>query len=413
MRTLPNDTRITFLDNIRVLMVFCVVVVHSAAAYTNSISWWYVRDSQTSTLFDVVAFLLDIFQMPVLFFIAGYFAFPSLYKRGSAGFLMSKLKRLGIPLVLIGIFLVPVMPYIRYRGRTNGGISFFDYWVNQMKSIFSLALEHASSNAEIEGHLDDFIQHHLWFISLLLLFFLGFVISVKLSSMFGHTSPQTKNDDHIPNHTPPAVSMGITGLVVAISFGVVNLFSKDGSWAKIGGLLLFQPTRTMIYVGMFALGAYAYQQKWFILQKFPGPWWLWLTGSLVSTLLFLASVETIYTRPLTLTLSMFHGFLRTLLCLTYTGFFASLGVLHWNKLTRINKGLANSSYSIYLIHLPIVVIMQLLFLSLNIPIFLKFSLIAVSTICLCWWLSKTLILLYPKIAIMLLLSAFMIVSLVA
>jgi fucose 4-O-acetylase-like acetyltransferase len=140
----PDAERIVFLDNTRFLMVFCVVLTHTAAAYTHSLSWWYVRNAHTSLFFDVLGFVFDIFQMPVLFFIAGYFALPSLHGRGVGGFLTAKFKRLGILFVLLAIFLAPVMPYIRYRVRTSDAIGFRGHWLAQMKTIVPFTFEHAS-----------------------------------------------------------------------------------------------------------------------------------------------------------------------------------------------------------------------------------------------------------------------------
>ena len=64
--------------------------------------------------------------MPILFFIAGFFAPSSLVKRGVGGFINAKLKRLGIPLVLVGIFVVPLISFIGYRNRPDAALGFFD-----------------------------------------------------------------------------------------------------------------------------------------------------------------------------------------------------------------------------------------------------------------------------------------------
>lgn len=75
MQTAANNTLCVFsLDNIRFSMVLCVVLVHAVAAYTTVIPWWYVRDRGATPYFDVIVIVPDLFQVPVLFFIAGYFA---------------------------------------------------------------------------------------------------------------------------------------------------------------------------------------------------------------------------------------------------------------------------------------------------------------------------------------------------
>ncbi len=59
--TIGTSPRIQFLDAVRVSMVFCVVLVHSAAAYANVIPWWHVRDPRSSAFFDLLVIVLDIF----------------------------------------------------------------------------------------------------------------------------------------------------------------------------------------------------------------------------------------------------------------------------------------------------------------------------------------------------------------
>jgi glucan biosynthesis protein C len=51
-------------------------------------------------------------MMTVLFFIAGYFALPSLEKRGGKRFVIGKLKRLGLPWLVVIVLLLPVLDYL-------------------------------------------------------------------------------------------------------------------------------------------------------------------------------------------------------------------------------------------------------------------------------------------------------------
>jgi glucans biosynthesis protein C len=53
-----------------------------------------VLDTHRSLLFTAIVLLLDVPLMPVLFFVAGYFALPSLQRRGTGGFIREKVVRL-------------------------------------------------------------------------------------------------------------------------------------------------------------------------------------------------------------------------------------------------------------------------------------------------------------------------------
>ena len=72
------------LDNLRYLMVVSVLIYHSIGAYATIAPHWIVHDTG-SLMADMIRELFDVFMMPVLFFIAGYFALDSLRKKGAGG----------------------------------------------------------------------------------------------------------------------------------------------------------------------------------------------------------------------------------------------------------------------------------------------------------------------------------------
>ena len=89
--------RLTYMDNLRWFMVVLVLIFHAGASYGSAVEFWPFHDVNPSTLIDLFMFEGDVFMMSVLFFIAGYFAMPSLSKRGIRRFLVDKLKSLGAP----------------------------------------------------------------------------------------------------------------------------------------------------------------------------------------------------------------------------------------------------------------------------------------------------------------------------
>ena len=106
------SARVAFMDNIRYLMVALVVVYHSVAAYAIVAPHWMVHDTNTFAA-DIIRELFDVFMMPVLFFAAGYFALPSLEKKGLWEFLKDKVKRLWVPWALA------VLIILLLRSTTN------------------------------------------------------------------------------------------------------------------------------------------------------------------------------------------------------------------------------------------------------------------------------------------------------
>jgi len=404
-----ENERVIFLDNIRSLMIISVLVLHASAAYSRFVPWWYVADHAKNSLFDITGTVLDIFLMPVLFFISGYFALPSLNRRGTFDFIIAKFRRLGIPLALVGVFIAPIMPYIRYHDRTDQPVGYLEYWLQQLKTFLDLRPLHVSPVEMVTttGYQDIFIQHHLWFLSLLLVFFMLFAAGASVKTKFSNLTERV-NSGNVPTASSMLGAMLFSGLAIASCFALINLSSRDGAWIRIGGLLLFQPTRVPLYAGLFCLGIYAYSRNWFVLRKLPGTSWAWLAASLVLLLAFLTASGAFYdqTATTTLYLALSHGLLRTFLCLSLIGFFTSLAYSRWNSPTRINRSLAASSYDIYLIHLPIVVLIQLAMFFLNISPLIKFGVVCMMSLMISWGLSSLMIRPYPRVAVTALLAVF-------
>ncbi len=156
--------RLIFFDNLRGLIIVFVTFFHSTMNYTLLGSFWK----------KVIP--LDVFLLLILFFIAGYFALPSLNKKGVKQFLTSKLKRLGLPLIIGILFVLPILDYIHYRhsatfsGVASSGLS--EYWISCVTKIgeFNLGLLNINDPFYMP---DQFYQHYLWFLSVLIVFFIA------------------------------------------------------------------------------------------------------------------------------------------------------------------------------------------------------------------------------------------------
>ena len=154
--------RVAFLDNIRYLMILLVVVYHSVAAYATVVPWWFYHDSSFFAA-NIIRELLDVFIMPVLFFVSGYFVLPSLQKRSVSKFLVDKARRLLIPWVLAVLIITPLLFY----DTPNQNIKpFWKYWLSFMEGFPTQLVQLPHS----------LTQGPYWFISLLFVFFVIFAL---------------------------------------------------------------------------------------------------------------------------------------------------------------------------------------------------------------------------------------------
>jgi glucans biosynthesis protein C len=396
--------RIIFLDKIRYTIVIGVVVLHAACAYARIIPWWSVRDPQQSPFFDLIIIILDIFSMPILFFIAGFFAPPSLAKRGRGGFINAKLKRLGIPLVLAGIFLVPIISFIGYRNRAVAPLDFFRFWWMQIHSLADWHWINFADPRNALQHINDFSLWHLWFISLLLILFLLAAVVHKLVPVwfqFGKTAGINAGR---------AMFSGIltAGIFCILGFALTNRYYPDWAWGKLGGLILIQPTRVPSYLALFALGIYANTHGWFTAHAFPGKALVWLVACATfsaALIAYLGSLEPL-TVPTPWHQAIAHAVLRSLSVLSFLGFFITATQHRGNRSSLAWQNLHQCSYDIYIIHLPLVVICQLMLLSLPMASFAKFTISGLGPLVVSWALGRYFIEPYPVPAGGLLLTTF-------
>jgi glucan biosynthesis protein C len=164
------SSRVAFMDNLRYLMVVLVVVYHSVAAYAIVAPHWVVHDTNTFAA-NIIRELLDVFMMPVLFFIAGYFALPSLEKKGLWEFLKDKVKRLLVPWALAVLIILPLALYDQPVKPVR---PFWKYWLSYLSS-FEVRLRFT------QAPVGPTTQAIYWFISLLFAFFLLFALIYVLT----------------------------------------------------------------------------------------------------------------------------------------------------------------------------------------------------------------------------------------
>ncbi len=115
-KSTSRGNRIYFLDNLRTIIIFLVVLYHAGIVYESSGfgAWvWIVHDPATNDLVGILSFLvIDIFVMATIFFISGYLTPMSLKNKNGWAFLKAKFKRLMVPWIIAVLTLIPLYKII-------------------------------------------------------------------------------------------------------------------------------------------------------------------------------------------------------------------------------------------------------------------------------------------------------------
>ena len=361
-RTVESTTnRLLFFDMVRNLAMLSVILLHAVGAYSTVTPHWAFHDG-IFTAADIITYLFAVFQMPVFFFVVGYFALPSLTKHGSWGFLKGKFRKLGIPWLLAILILVPICLYGGQMMKPDASQShppFWVYWLTYLKSFGTFQI-----GLWTFGRMN---QMHFWFLSLLLAFF----VTVGLFHAVRNRGPGPI--DGFSTKEPASNKSILSALFVAavltsLGYFIVILLTPVMSWVTIDLLLQFQPTSLILYIACFALGAFAYSRQWFAGDEFPSRLTIWVSVGILLTVGFFIIGQDVFTYPSTshrlpLGLLLAFSFNRTFLCLTFLVLFIAYARKYWNRPSRFNQNLSTNSYNIYLAHLFFVGFFQSLFVA--------------------------------------------------
>lgn len=374
--------RMCYMDSIRLWMILAVLVTHFASPYCTIIPWWPVLDSVRGSEYDIAIILCDCLQLPVLFFLAGYFAPRSLDKHGASQFMRGKFLRLIVPMLVLGFFYAPIIPYIGHLVRTGSAMPISEFITLQLvTAVVPLPIQPDSW-----GFSQKFAWHfrlwHLWYLSVLFFFFA--VYSIWASRRSVSVRPES------PTRSSVFRVFGLTIVVSTVAMSLVNSFVSDVYWLNWGGYLLIQPTRIPLYFCMFVAGTYAGRRQWFAETASVVRCLGWGVASGGIFILLMKSIPLFVAAgggALPAPLALLNGGLRSCLGITSLLFCLSVGQRFGRNPSTFTRSLSRSSFAVYLLHMPFGIFMAYLLLPLPIPAFGKFSIVFVVTLFLCWFVS--------------------------
>ena|GEM_PF-5026728 len=229
---IATKARFHYLDHMRGLMIAFVVLQHAVQGYAEQ--WggrmWFIDLPDRSRAFDVMFMWTDAFIMQALFFLAGMFVLPSLYRRGWLSFIKEKTVRLFIPM-LVGIaVLVPPLRYVKYEETQEPGIGYFDYWWN----VFLTP--------------ENFSPAGFWFIAFLLLFtfvtaFVDLILPI-LTRFIGRLTAWLAGR--------PVVGYLIVAIIASILIGYSDVRWGTPWWMGLGDLVIMDDNSWLsAFVGLF------------------------------------------------------------------------------------------------------------------------------------------------------------------
>ncbi len=348
---MDSGVRLYFLDNLRTFLIFLVVLVHAGVVYESSGlmgPYWIVDDPSTSQVPGLVNLLLDIFVMPTIFFISGYFTPPSLRKAGSWSFIKAKFKRLMLPWALAVLTLIPIYNWVFLASRGLPQESWRTY--------FHFSNDHISMS-------------WLWFLPALFLFDCLYVLLWKLKLPIVRLTLNWA-----------VASVFLLGFFATV---VVSVVGWTG-WTKTP-LIDFQNEKVVPYFLVFLLGSMCFRLGIFDTSKRNMKLYIavnataWIPINLYVVVLlnyFVRPGEFIVSEGADLLL-LWLGYHLSMLSLLYCA--VTTFKYFFNRQGRLFRELGRLSYGVYIIHVAVLGPIAYALLGTELPALLKYPILAITT----------------------------------
>jgi len=358
-------SRLYYVDNLRTFLAILVVMHHAGQPYGPGGGWWIPAEAPQpiDTLVLGAFFAINMsFFMGLFFMVSAYFVPGSYDRKGAGTFFKDRLVRLGIPLVLFSLLVFPAMFYLLHG---VGVTSFGDYYLNTYLSIEGL----------LKGQ--GFTVWHLWFLEQLLIFSAFYVLWRKATG--GKKSPQKKP-------FPGDLALAAFAVALGLAMFTVRIIFPINVWLPFISL---EPAHYPEYVALFAAGIVAYRNDW--LNRIPtatAKRWGYITALACLALfpIFIIFGNGLVAGGLTLSslaLSLWEAVVCTGMCISLVALFKD----RYNVQGGISKALSDSSFTVYLIHIPIIVFLQCLLIGVGIPPLAKFAIVCLAGVPACFLLS--------------------------
>lgn len=365
MSTKTNSTssaRVYYLDYLRAFIILVVIIHHSLLPYVIGFDWT-INDAVKTFPYTLACNINDVFMMPIMFFIAGYFAFPSI-KKGVKNFISNKVIHILLPFFIGITFLAPIISYLGaiHRGIIN--VSFTYYWSNVYFKYF-------------------INPHHFWFLSSLFFFFM--VFSLVYSLMKNKLESIYEKSQLNPVSLTSIILFVILFLAISILlFYYAGRKYPDGSWYGGYKFIVFQITRWTEYILYFTMGVIVFIKRIEFSNKFLKFVPLLIFVTILSTLIFCVFKFQIYYSPdmglLKANIQFYNAIVHVIYCFIIFIMLMTFFKKYLNRPLKVLSRLASNSYVVYIVHMVYTILIQYYIFDMQIHIFYKFLITIIGTI---------------------------------
>lgn len=354
-----SPERLHALDAVRGFALLLGIVLHATMSFLPAPSRvWIIQDSHPSITLGVLFFAIHVFRMTTFFLIAGFFAHLSFHRRGVWGFVKDRLQRIALPL-LIGwpiLFTAMAMVVSWAAGFPNGGP--------------------LPGPPRWPPVLPRFPLTHLWFLYVLLEFYVAVLV---LRTGVVWLDPHGRIRARVDGLIDLVMHSRLAPAILAVPIGIA--LCLDPTWVAWFGVRTPDSSLVTNLQAVIGFGT-AFGFGWLLHRQVDLIRLLerrWLLNSVLAVVLiaasfFLAVIIVRWPPQIGYDPVRLAGAICYALAIWTTTFAAiGLALRFLSGFSPVRRYLADASYWLYLIHLPILMALQVAVSNLDWPWPIKFG----------------------------------------
>jgi glucans biosynthesis protein C len=344
--TNPPRARLHGLDAVRGFALLLGVILHASMSFLPGPQVWIVADSSRSELASVTFYVLHVFRMLLFFILAGFFAHMGFHRLGVKGFALDRLKRIGLPLVIGWSIVITAITAILLWNvwLANGG-----RFPEQTQPAPSLSL-------------DYFPLAHLWFLYVLVILYTA-TLAVRgiLETLKARGWLSGIADGFV------RFVVGWGGIVVVAVPMTLSLYQHP-NWLMWFGIptpdMSLKPNLAALvtYGTAFGFGWLLHRQPK-LLEQLERRAWAYLAVAVIctaSSLSIMGSTAPVLTPAPQNTTTLLYAALYSLGAWNWSLALIGLALRFLSSFSPARRYIADASYWVYIVHLPLVMVFQTL-----------------------------------------------------
>lgn len=249
MTSASKPGRVDFVDAVRVILILLVVAHHSAESYVTAHPPEVPLPDPPLAHGGIFLWVNAAFFMGLFFFLGGYFTPGSFDRKGAATFLSDRALRLGVPLVLGTILIVPLAGWSHIALDPN--LPPVSYWTYVTRDFFGLGPK--SDYWPPSERWPAFNFGHLWFLEHLLVY----------AALYAAIRMVVLPDDGKLWHEPPShLAIATYALLLAATTFIIRIWYPQNRWIAFLHFIQTEPAHLPQYLSLFVIGLLAGPRRW-------------------------------------------------------------------------------------------------------------------------------------------------------